>query len=202
MQIIQHICECLIDLHQAGYVHRDLKPGNITQLPSQNRRTLIDFGCTARIGEDSRIGFSLKYAAPEVVRAHIQEEQSQALRAAPALDVWSVGAIAVELFSGRQPLQTFQGQEQVSRLAAASSCACHCLKEISRISHLTSIDSRRNSCSGNLVLYCSHSQVKRHLLDTQALEVEMNGTDSCAMFHVDSGRPGDWRSLLSMRNGP
>ena len=45
LQIIHHICECLRDLHEAGYAHRDLKPGNIMWLPSQNRWTLIDFGC-------------------------------------------------------------------------------------------------------------------------------------------------------------
>ena len=44
VQIIHHICECLSDLHSSGYAHRDLKPGNIMWLPSQNRWTLIDFG--------------------------------------------------------------------------------------------------------------------------------------------------------------
>jgi serine/threonine protein kinase len=147
MQIIQHICECLADLHRSGYVHRDLKPANIMWLPSQNRWTLIDFGCAARIDEITRTGFSLMYAAPEVVRAHFQEE-SQTLRATPAIDVWSVGVIAVELFSGKPPLHIFQGQEKVSRLTATSSWACHGQKEISRISQLTSIDSRATTPLG------------------------------------------------------
>ena len=34
-------------------------------LPSQNRWTLIDFGCAARIGQSAHLGFSLLYAAPE-----------------------------------------------------------------------------------------------------------------------------------------
>jgi serine/threonine protein kinase len=151
MHIIQHICECLTDLHQADYVHRDLKPGNIMWLPSQNRWTLIDFGCAARIGEVARTGFSLMYAAPEVVMSHFREK-SQTLRAAPALDVWSVGVIAVELFSGRPPLQIFQGQEQVSHLTVTSSWASHYQREISSIAQITSIDSRRNNQSRNLVL--------------------------------------------------
>jgi eukaryotic-like serine/threonine-protein kinase len=121
MQIIQHICECLADLHQAGYVHRDLKPANIMWLPSQNRWTLIDFGCAARIGEAARTGFSLVYAAPEAVRAHYREKRST-LQATAALDVWSVGVIAVELFSGKPPLQLFQTQDEVRLLTLTHDC--------------------------------------------------------------------------------
>jgi serine/threonine protein kinase len=69
MQMIIHIATRLEAMHAVGYVHRDLKPGNVMWLPSQNRWTLIDFGCAARIGTDARLGFSLAYAAPEVIAA-------------------------------------------------------------------------------------------------------------------------------------
>ena len=125
VQIIQHICECLVDLHDSGYVHRDLKPGNIMWLPTQNRWTLIDFGCAVRIGEQARMGFSLMYAAPEVLRACYREGQ-KAVMAAPALDVWSLGIIAVELFSGGPAFGAFTTAEQVRKHISCSetpSCA-------------------------------------------------------------------------------
>jgi serine/threonine protein kinase len=60
----------LAEIHELGYVHRDLKPGNVMWLPRENRWTVIDFGCAARIGEDVKLGFSLAYAASEVIAAY------------------------------------------------------------------------------------------------------------------------------------
>ena len=113
VQITHHICECLLDLHAAGYVHRDLKPANIMWLPSQNRWTLIDFGCAARIGEPARTGFTLTYAAPEAIRAVFRDDE-RTIVATEALDAWSLGVLAVELFTGRPVLVPFQeGRDNV-----------------------------------------------------------------------------------------
>lgn len=67
--MIQHLAERLEGLHAAGYVHRDLKPANVMWLPRENRWTVIDFGCCARVGDTAPLSFSLLYAAPEVIQA-------------------------------------------------------------------------------------------------------------------------------------
>jgi eukaryotic-like serine/threonine-protein kinase len=70
VQMILQLALRLRELHALGYVHRDLKPGNVMWLPRENRWTLIDFGCVARTGENARLVFSLKYAAPEIIAAY------------------------------------------------------------------------------------------------------------------------------------
>jgi Ser/Thr protein kinase RdoA (MazF antagonist) len=47
VQVIYHIAQRMVEFHAAGYVHRDLKPGNVMWLPRTNRWTVIDFGCAA-----------------------------------------------------------------------------------------------------------------------------------------------------------
>jgi serine/threonine protein kinase len=50
MQVMYHIAQRMAEFHAAGYVHRDLKPGNVMWLPRTNRWTVIDFGCAAQQG--------------------------------------------------------------------------------------------------------------------------------------------------------
>jgi serine/threonine protein kinase len=70
VQMILQLALRLRELHALGYVHRDLKPGNVMWLPRENRWTLIDFGCVARTGFNARLALSIKYAAPEVIAAY------------------------------------------------------------------------------------------------------------------------------------
>ena len=93
----------LADMHDAGYVHGDLKPANVMWLPRENRWTVIDFGCTARIGDRVSLVFTLTYAAPEVVRAAVAQERQA--EAAPAVDAWALGVMAFELLTGAPAFQ-------------------------------------------------------------------------------------------------
>lgn len=115
IQVLTHVAERLKDLHAAGYAHRDIKPGNIMWLPRQNRWTIIDFGCAARIGEETSLGFSPAYAAPEVIRAYTSGKRS--IKATSAVDAWSVGVMAIELFTGKSVFDPFViPKEEVSAL--------------------------------------------------------------------------------------
>ena len=89
LQILIHVGRKVMELHEHGWVHRDLKPGNTIWLPSKNSWTLIDFGCASRTGQSAELSFSLWFAPPEVIQAYKADKHE--LVAEPSADVWSLG---------------------------------------------------------------------------------------------------------------
>lgn len=105
MQVLASVAERVAELHDAGYIHRDLKPGNIMLLPKEERWAIVDYGCVARVGVSEPLRFSLAYAAPEVVRTAMQPD-SKGIVADSAFDAWSMGVIAFEVLTGERAFGT------------------------------------------------------------------------------------------------
>lgn len=103
LSIGAQIAAGLAAAHQAGLVHRDLKPGNV-QLLDDGRVKIFDFGLTvrdpARTGApDSTMTSSgavigtPAYMAPEQVRGHHADHRS---------DLFALGTILYEMLSGER----------------------------------------------------------------------------------------------------
>jgi serine/threonine protein kinase len=94
--LIGEAASALAWLHQNGWVHRDVKPGNLL-LRADGSLALGDFGCACRKGEAGALPAGLvvgtpRYAAPE---------QSDGAPSSPAADVYSLGVCFYEMLAGK-----------------------------------------------------------------------------------------------------
>lgn len=81
--------------HRLGIVHRDVKPANVL-VARDGRVRLLDFGIAQLVGKDDRpaaLG-TPRYVAPEVAMAEPSDGRA---------DVFALGVMAFELFTGRHP---------------------------------------------------------------------------------------------------
>ncbi|MCA9667602.1 MAG: serine/threonine protein kinase [Myxococcales bacterium] len=104
MRIAMEICEGLEAAHAAGIIHRDLKPDNIfiCENPGKPAKVkLLDFG-VAKLGGDSALESSWQTAAGSVIGtpAYMSPEQASGIPVDNRSDIYSLGAILYELFTG------------------------------------------------------------------------------------------------------
>lgn len=106
LDIVAQTSAALHAAHQAGLVHRDIKPGNLLITP-EGRVKITDFGI-ARIADQvpltatGQVMGTVQYLSPE---------QASGQPAAPATDIYSLGIVAYEALAGRRP---FTGESQVA----------------------------------------------------------------------------------------
>ena len=94
------LCDALDHAHQRGVVHRDIKPQNVLVTAGEEPRAkLMDFG-VARLTDAAALT-----APGDVVGtlAYMAPEQAEGRDAGPAADVYALGLMLYESWSGQQP---------------------------------------------------------------------------------------------------
>lgn len=106
LQIAKQLCRGLSAVHEAGIIHRDIKPQNVMVLPNGVVK-VMDFGI-ARTAEgaghpsvDGETVGTPHYMSPEQVRGLPLDART---------DLYAVGVVLFELFTGRR---SFLGKEAV-----------------------------------------------------------------------------------------
>lgn len=96
IRIIYEICHAMKYVHEAKFIHRDLKPQNIL-LDANNHAKLGDFGIATLIeGSHSNVGTTIQYMAPEFA----EDENNNYTE---KIDVYSFGCILYFILSKRIP---------------------------------------------------------------------------------------------------
>lgn len=106
------VAEALAYVHDAGVVHRDVKPGNV--LLREDRRVLLaDFGIARLVNDTShhtRVGTTI--GSP----AYFSPEQVQGLAVSPASDVFSLGLVLLEALTGERAYSGTPTEAAMARL--------------------------------------------------------------------------------------
>jgi eukaryotic-like serine/threonine-protein kinase len=98
LSIVAQAADALHAAHEAGIVHRDIKPGNLIVKPS-GAVILIDFGVarsnalTSMTGLNAIVGTALYMAPEQVAKGNLT----------PGTDVYALGAVAYHCIAGRPP---------------------------------------------------------------------------------------------------
>lgn len=104
--IIPNINEGLRVLHQAGIIHKDLKPSNIMKSDDGKSVAIIDFGISSVMSDSGSVvvtktGMTPEYSAPETFKNLFLEES----------DYYSFGITLFELFTGYAPYANMSAEE-------------------------------------------------------------------------------------------
>ncbi len=99
--IVRQVAQALEGLHQAGWMHADIKPANIF-VSDEGHVTLIDLGYAHTSGEavslaQRPVTGTLSYMAPEMLTSSLSPD----IRS----DIYSLGIVLFELLTGRLPYE-------------------------------------------------------------------------------------------------
>jgi serine/threonine protein kinase len=91
-------------MHASGWVHRDIKPENIL-VNSAGEVRIIDFAIAQRISKGMAKTFHRRSRSVQGTRSYMSPEQIRGQHLDARADVYSFGATAYEIVTGRPPFR-------------------------------------------------------------------------------------------------
>ena len=113
-RLLGQICSALEAAHEAGVVHRDLKPDNIwvaTQPKSESRIKLLDFGI-AKLNDLTNVK-ATQAGVPMGTPHYMPPEQGMGRAVDHRADIYALGVILYQIFAGALPFDGLTAHEIV-----------------------------------------------------------------------------------------
>jgi serine/threonine-protein kinase len=111
--VASELCLALGAVHRQGIIHRDLKPSNV-MIDGRGRVRLTDFGLAAA---SERVG---RAQVAEGTPAYMAPEQLAGREVSTRSDLFALGLVLYELFTGRRAFPVCPSDELARRYAAGS----------------------------------------------------------------------------------
>lgn len=99
LPILRQCCKALAAIHEAGLVHRDIKPKNVVLQPEEGRADavrVVDFGLAVEPGTTPKISGTAPYMAPEQIVGESFDGR---------VDIYALGCMAYVMLTGRPPFE-------------------------------------------------------------------------------------------------
>jgi serine/threonine protein kinase len=113
VELVATVAEALHHAHQQGFVHRDVKPGNIL-LDTAGKPFVADFGLALKeenVGRGPRFTGTPAYMSPELARGEGHQVDGRS-------DIFSLGVVFYELLTGRRPFHGETTEELLEQITS------------------------------------------------------------------------------------
>ena len=161
LEIARKLCAGLAAAHEKGVLHRDLKPANV-MLDSRGQVLLTDFGLA---------GLSEQIAGAEVrsgTPAYMAPEQLAGKEVTVRSDIYSLGLVLYEIFTGKRP---YEGQSIADLVRARAEAAPESLS-----THVRDVD----PAVERIILRCLQPEPSRRPPSAIAVSAALPGGDPLA----------------------
>ena len=115
LQLMEQLCEALIVAHEKGFVHRDIKPGNVLLEVDGSRALLTDFGLVRTLDDATITRSGMLAGTPE----YMSPEQARGEAVDKASDMFSLGSLFYCMLAGHAPFQAVEPMAVMNQICHA-----------------------------------------------------------------------------------